>query len=210
MDNGASVVNMSFGKGYSQNKNEVDKAVKYAAAHDVLLVHAAGNDAKNNDDKANHNFPNARFEKHGWFSPKKAKNWIEVGALSWKKGEDAIATFSNYGAKEVDVFAPGVDINSTTPDNQYKDLSGTSMASPVTAGVAAVIRSYYPELTAVQVKECIESSVVKHNYKVKKPGTEETVNFAELCKTGGVINVYEAVKVAATMKGKKKAAQPKA
>ncbi len=210
VDNGALVINMSFGKGFSQNKNAVDQAVKYAADHDVLLVHAAGNDSKDNDDKNNHNYPNARFEKHGWFSPKKAKNWIEVGALSWKKGEEAIAPFSNYGAKEVDVFSPGVDIHSTTPDNTYKDLSGTSMASPVTAGVAALIRSYFPELTAVQVKACIENSVVKHNYKVKKPGTEELVDFSQLCKTSGVVNAYEAVKLAATMKGKRKISAPKA
>lgn len=203
VDNGASVINMSFGKSQSWDKEAVDKAVKYAQSKDVLLVHAAGNDGKDND-AGQTNFPNARFEKRGCFRPKKAKNWIEVGALSWKKNEDAVADFSNYGKNNVDVFAPGVDIYSTLPENQYKNLSGTSMASPVCAGVAAVIRSYYPELTAEQVKECIEKSVVKQDYKVKKPGTEEKVSFSSLSRTGGVINVYNAVKLAGQMKGKKK------
>ncbi len=203
VDNGASVINMSFGKSQSWDKIAVDKAVKYAQSKDVLLVHAAGNDSKDND-AGDTNFPNARFEKKGCFRPKKAKNWIEVGALSWKKNEDAVADFSNYGKANVDVFAPGVDIYSTLPENQYKNLSGTSMASPVCAGVAAVIRSYYPELTAEQVKECIEKSVVKQDYKVKKPGTEEKVSFSSLSRTGGVVNVYNAVKLAGQMKGKKK------
>ncbi len=206
VDNGAQVINMSFGKSFSWDKAAVDKAVKYAQSKDVLLIHAAGNDSKDNDDKANSNFPKASFEKAGWFKPKKAKNWIEVGALSWKKDEDAVATFSNYGQSNVDLFAPGVDIYSTTPENKYKNLSGTSMASPVTAGVAAVIRSYYPELTAEQVKECLEKSVVKQNYKVKKPGSEDKVPFSTLSRTGGVVNVFEAVKLAGQMKGKKKVA----
>jgi cell wall-associated protease len=206
VDNGAQVINMSFGKSFSWDKAAVDKAVKYAQSKDVLLIHAAGNDSKDNDDKANSNFPKASFEKAGWFKPKKAKNWIEVGAMSWKKDEDAVATFSNYGQNNVDLFAPGVDIYSTTPENKYKNLSGTSMASPVTAGVAAVIRSYYPELTAEQVKECLEKSVVKQNYKVKKPGSEDKVPFSTLSRTGGVVNVYEAVKLAGQMKGKKKIA----
>ena len=203
VDNGASVINMSFGKSYNWDKKAVDKAVKYAMSKDVLLVHAAGNDAKDNDAGYN-NFPTARFEKSGLFSAKKAKNWIEVGALSWKKGDESVANFSNYGKQNVDVFAPGVDIYSTTPDGEYKSLSGTSMASPVTAGVAAMIRSYYPELTAEQVKECIEKSVVPQNLKVKKPGTEDTVDFSSLSRTGGVVNAYKAIQLASQMKGKKK------
>ena len=205
VDNGAQVINMSFGKSYSWDKDAVDKAVKYAMSKDVLLVHAAGNDGKNNDSEHN-NFPTARFDKAGWFSPKKAKNWIEVGALSWKKDAESVANFSNYGAKNVDVFAPGVDIYSTAPDGKYKNASGTSMASPVTAGVAAVIRSYFPELTAQQVKECIENSVVKQDFKVKKPGGEEQVQFSTLSRTGGTVNAFKAVQLASQMKGKKKIA----
>ncbi len=204
VDNGASVINMSFGKGYSWDKKAVDKAVKYAMKKDVLLVHAAGNSHQNNDNTDN--FPNDQFEKRGLFGPKKAKNWIEVGALSWKDGEDMAATFSNYGKQNVDLFAPGVDIFSTFPDDEYNAISGTSMASPVVAGVAALIRSYYPELTAEQVKDVLLSNtVMTKNAKVKLPGGEgKVVPFTDLCITGGVVNAYEAVKAASNVKGKKK------
>ncbi len=209
VDNGASVINMSFGKGQSWDKATVDRAVKYARDHDVLLVHAAGNEGVNTNGFSN-NYPNAKFENTGCFGKKTASTWIEVGALSWQKGEDEVAAFSNYGDKIVDVFSPGVDIKSTVPGNKYRDLSGTSMASPVTAGVAALLRSYFPELTAEQVKECIEKSVIKQDFKVKKPGTDELVPFSTLSRTGGIVSAYEAVKIAQQMHGKKKISAPKA
>ena len=205
VDNGASVINMSFGKGYSWDKEVVDKAVKYAEKHDVLLVHAAGNAGQNNDVEPN--YPNDKFKKHGLFGPKKAKSWIEVGALSWKGGEEAAASFSNYGKENVDLFAPGVAIYSTMPENQYAKLNGTSMASPVVAGVAALLRSYYPDLTARQVKDILMSTTVrsKDMEKVKLPGDDsKVVPFTDLCVTGGVVNAFEAVKKAETVKGKKK------
>lgn len=205
VDNGASVINMSFGKGYSWDKKAVDKAVKYAMKHDVLLVHAAGNSHQNNDETDN--FPNDKFEKSGLFGPKSAKNWIEVGALSWKGGDKMAANFSNYGKENVDLFAPGVDIYSTIPEGGYARFNGTSMASPVVAGVAATLRSYYPELTAEQVKDVLMgTTTMTANAKVKKPGGEddELVPFTDLCVTGGVVNAYEASKKAATVKGKKK------
>jgi subtilisin family serine protease len=209
VDNGASVINMSFGKGESWDKKAVDRAVKYAMKHDVLLVHAAGNSNQDNDDSSN--FPNDKFEKAGLFKPKKAKNWVSVGALSWKKGEDSPANFSNYGKENVDLFAPGVDIYSTAPDNHYKHSDGTSMAAPVVAGVAAVIRSYYPDLTAEQVKDVLMKSVTKQNSRVKLPGGNgELVPFTDLCVTGGVVNAFEAVKLAGTVKGKKKNKNSKA
>ncbi len=209
VDNGALVVNMSFGKGYSWDKKAVDKAVKYAAKHDVLLVHAAGNSAQDND--ATDNFPNRTYEKRGLFGSKRAKNWVEVGALSWKEGEDMAANFSNYGKTSVDLFAPGVAIYSTAPENEYRQASGTSMASPVVAGVAALVRSYYPELTAIQVKDVLMSTTtMTKNARVKTPGTGEIVPFTDLCITGGVVNAYEALKKAATVKGKKKLARNKA
>ena len=196
VDNGASIINMSFGKGYSWDKKAVDKAVKYAMKNDVLLVHAAGNSAQNNDNSDN--FPNDKFAKRGLFGPKKAKNWMEIGALSWKSGEDAVASFSNYGKENVDLFSPGHQVYSTMPDGGYERMSGTSMASPVAAGVAAVIRSYYPGLSAVQVKDVLMgSTVMTKNAKVKKPGAKDgdsLVPFSELSITGGVINGYEAVK----------------
>ncbi len=204
VDNGATVINMSFGKGYSWDKEVVDKAVKYAMKHDVLLVHAAGNSNQDNDNTDN--FPNDKFKKHGLFAPKNAKNWIEVGALSWKNGEDMAATFSNYGKENVDLFAPGVDIYSTIPEGNYARFNGTSMASPVVAGVAAAIRSYYPNLSAVQVKDLLMSTTtMSSNAKVKVPGDDENlVPFTDLCVTGGVVNGFEAAKKAEKVKGKRK------
>ncbi len=206
VDNGATVINMSFGKGYSWDKLAVDKAVKYALKNDVLLVHAAGNSNQDND--KTDNFPNDKFEKKGLFSPKKAKNWVEVGALSWQNGEDMAADFSNYGKENVDLFAPGKDIYSTIPEGEYARFDGTSMAAPVAAGVAATIRSYYPNLSAEQVKDVLMSSTtMSANAKVKVPGDEESiVPFTDLCVTGGVVNGYEAAKKAEKMKGKRKKA----
>jgi cell wall-associated protease len=208
VDNGARIINMSFGKGYSWDKKVVDDAVKYAEAHDVLLVHAAGNDGKNND--TSDNFPNKYYEGAGWFSKKKASNWVEVGALNYTDNERVAAPFSNYGKKNVDLFAPGMAIHSTTPDNGYQDAQGTSMAAPVVAGVAALIRSHYPDLTAKQVREILMESVVEIDRQVIKPGTkDEMVNFKELSVTGGVVNALRAMELAAKTKPGKKPKAPK-
>ncbi len=191
VDNGARVINMSFGKSYSPGKAAVDSAVKYAASKNVLLVHAAGNSSKDSDKGGN--FPTKKL-----IAGTSADNWLEVGASSWKGGKNLAANFSNYGKTTVDVFAPGVAIYSTAPDQKYKEAQGTSMASPVTAGVAAMIMSYYPKLTAVQVKDIIMQSTVKYKkLKVSKPGSkEEKIKFSALSKTGGVVNAYEAIKLA--------------
>lgn len=190
VDNGAKVINMSFGKGYSFNKTIVDEAVKYAESKDVLMIHAAGNDSKNIDKESNYPTP---FYADG----KRCSTWIEVGASD---KDQQPAEFSNFGAKTVNVFAPGVEIYSTVPDNKYEALSGTSMASPVTAGLAALIRSYYPNLTAAQVKSVIENSSVKPTQKVKIPGTKKKTKYKKLCTTGGIINADSALKAAATIK----------
>ena len=195
VDNGASVINMSFGKKYSYNKKVVDDAIKYAESKDVLIVHAAGNDALNID-KITH-YPCKKFEN----SNVEASNFIDVGALNWRDSAYVPASFSNYGKKTVDVFAPGVDIYSSKNGGGYINESGTSMASPVTAGVAAVLRSYYPFLTATQVKDIIKKSVDKR-YKKKKiilPGDKEEKakeKFATLSETGGIVNLYNAVLLA--------------
>ena len=202
VDNGAQVINMSFGKSYVWDKDVVDRAVKYAQKHDVLLVHAAGNDGSNND--TGNNFPNDTYDKKGWFKPKKAKVWMEIGALNWKGGENTPASFSNYGKENVDVFAPGVAIYSTTVGDNYDSYPGTSMASPMVAGVAALLRSYFPELSAMQVKEIIMDSAKPQNMMVVKPGTDEKVNFSELSVTGGILDAYGAVEKASQTKGKKK------
>ena len=205
VDNGASIINMSFGKGFSPEKEYVDAAVKYAAEHDVLLVHAAGNDAENND--TDPNFPNDGYNKavkKGMFKKEKtADNWLEIGALSWRKGDKSIAGFSNYGKTNVDLFSPGVAIYSTVPDSKYGNAQGTSMAAPAAAGVAAIIRSYYPDLSANQVRELMINSVEKQDGEVYKPGTTEKVKFADISVSGGTVSASKAVSMAETVKPKK-------
>jgi len=199
VDNGAQVINMSFGKSFSPEKKWVDDAVKYADSKGVLLVHAAGNDAKNLD--TTFNYPSPVFLEDG----KRAGNWITVGASGDPKAGGLTANFSNYGKKEVDVFAPGVKIYSTVPGgNTYQNLQGTSMASPVVAGLAAFILEYYPNLSPSQVKMVIEKSSQKPADKVLNPGNDEMVTLSELSRSGGVINAFEAIKLASTIKGQRK------
>ena len=201
VDNGAKVINMSFGKGLSPEKKWVDSAVRYAELKDVLIVHAAGNDGEDNDTTGN--FPNPDLA----ILHRKATNFITVGASSDPKvSGDYIGDFSNYGKNSVDIFAPGVKIYSTLPGrSSYGYLRGTSMASPVVAGVAAVIRSYFPALSASQVKYAIEKSVVADtSIKVTRPGTKEMMKMTELCTSGGWINAYNAVKVAASLQTEKR------
>lgn len=189
-DNGAKVINMSFGKTHSPYKAAVDEAVRYAESKDVLLIHAAGNDSKNTDTE--NNFPRDIMD-----DGKEVSNWIEVGAVDWQGGKHTPASFSNYGKTNVDIFAPGVDIYSSIPFSSYATYDGTSMASPVTAGVAALVRSYYPQLSAAQVKDILLSSAVPVKKKVIIPGEKKKkIKMKELCKTGGVVNAYEAVKLA--------------
>lgn len=203
VDNGARIINMSFGKQYSFDKKVVDAAVKYAVKKDVLLVHAAGNDGINTDLVTF--YPNDRYKN----KRKQAKTWLEIGALSWQGGENAIANFSNFGADNVDVFSPGVDLYSTTPDNEYAPLSGTSMAAPAASGVAALIMSYYPKLSAQQVKQIMLTSSVKTGGEVISPKGNR-VNFNKLCRTGGIINAYDALTLAGATKGKRKIKLPRA
>ncbi len=194
VDNGAKVVNMSFGKGFSPEKNWVDDAVKYAESKGVLLVHAAGNSHQNLD--STENYPTPVLE-----NGSRATNWITVGASGDPKAGGLTANFSNYGKKEVDVFAPGVKIYSTVPGgNTYQNLQGTSMASPVVAGLAAFILEYYPKLSPQQVKMVIEKSSTNPGVKVKNPETGEDVDLSDISRTGGVINAYEAIKLASTLK----------
>ncbi|MEJ5994686.1 S8 family peptidase [Pedobacter sp. Du54] len=194
-DNGAKVINMSFGKSYSWDKSVVDDAVKYAVSKDVLLVQAAGNENKNIDIEPN--FPNRKY-----LNGEVASSFLTVGASGFVDDETLKGSFSNFGKTAVDVFAPGVKIKSTTTENTYKEEDGTSMASPVVAGLAALIRSYYPKLTAVQVKDIILKSVVKvnHNITYLKGKEPVSVPFSEICVTGGVVNAYNALKLAAIYK----------
>ena len=244
VDNGAKVINMSFGKSFKWNKKAVDDAVKYAEQKGVLLVHAAGNDNENND--VSENYPNKYFETPESIAYEKAhrkslglvpaikpdipvsnpydryrrpssatfkklpmdttkfgfahaSNWIEVGASSYYNDPNLKATFSNYGKHTVDVFAPGFMINSTVPGSKYKEFDGTSMASPVVSGLAALILSYYPDLKPSEVRDIIMKSVSKVDIKVKhkdEKGQSTRVAFTELCTSGGVVNAYQALLLA--------------
>lgn len=208
VDNGAKVINMSFGKYFSPEKKWVDEAVKYAQNKGVLIVAAAGNESYNADSLIH--FPSRMFD-----DGKIATNWITVGASGdpamnqvspsdGKKYSSLTAAFSNYGKTEVDVFAPGMKIYSTVPGGDtYANAQGTSMASPVVAGIAAFILSYYPALSAEQVKYVIEKSTIAPLYDVIKPGTSEIVKLSDLSKSGGVVNAYEAIKLASTLKGER-------
>ena len=204
VDNGAQVISMSFGKEFSPEKQWVDEAVQYAEKMGVLLVHAAGNDGKNVD--TTDNFPSPIYKA----TNKKATNWITVGASGDPSNGGIAANFSNYGKKEVDIFAPGVQIYSTMPGgDKYGEASGTSMACPVVAGTAALIMSYYPTLSAQQIKYVIEKSANQINEVVKQPGSDLTVPFNELSKSGGLLNAYSAIQLASTLKGERKMAKEK-
>jgi subtilisin family serine protease len=198
VDNGAKVINMSFGKSFSPQKAWIDDAVKYAASKDVLLVHAAGNDHENVD--SSDNFPSPDFIGGTDTAP----NWITVGASGDDKLGGLVAGFSNYGKRTVDVFAPGVKIYSTVLDNGYDFADGTSMASPVVAGVAALLREYFPSLNAEQVKYVIEKSAIAPDEPVTLPGTDTQVQLSQLCTSGGIVNAYAAIKLAETLKGDNK------
>jgi cell wall-associated protease len=211
VDNGAKVINMSFGKAWVKDKKVVDDAVKYAESKGVLLIHAAGNENTNIDEVTH--YPCRAMEDGSLVN-----NWLEIGAMGYdfdiKAGDEEkplpkspkfkmiVGDFSNYGVKYVDVFAPGVDIYSTTPENTYAFFNGTSMAAPATSGVAAVLMSYFPNLTAAQVRDILIKSSTKYpKYKLKKPGTkDELVMLSDLSASGGVVNLYNAIKLASKIK----------
>ncbi len=197
VDNGAKIINTSFGKGYSPNKKWVYDAIKYAAKKDVLIVNAAGNDGKDID--VTKTYPNDSED----LVNEIADNVLTIGAMSLHYDEKLPANFSNFGKTNVDVFAPGVDIYATVPKDAYASNSGTSMAAPSAAGVAALVRSYYPKLSASQVKHILMNSGIKINFEVIKPGSQsrenpngEKVPFSDLCVSGRVVNAYNALKMA--------------
>jgi subtilisin family serine protease len=190
VDNGAQVINMSFGKGYSPFQKEVYEAMKYADSKGVLLVHAAGNDAANLD--KDDNFPTSMYS----FQTEKLPLYLTIGASTRNAKGKLAADFSNYGQTKVDVFAPGHDIWNAVPQSAYKKLNGTSMAAPMVSGVAALLKSYFPALTMNEITTIMLKSATPYKGKMNTlPGAEENVDFAKLSVTGAVINVEAAVKM---------------
>lgn len=194
VNNGASIINMSFGKPVSPYKQFVDDAIKYAASKNVLVVHGSGNDGEDLDE--NVFYPNAFF-----LDGTTATNMLTVGASGDHSTGNLVAPFSNYSNKVVDIFAPGVYINSTTTNNGYEPFDGTSMASPVAAGVAGLIKSYFPSLTPQQIIELLMRTGITIQEEVNCPGSDKKVAMKKLCKSGKIINAYEAVKLALQLYG---------
>lgn len=198
VDNGAQIINMSFGKEFSPQRPAVEAAYKYAASKNVLLVHAAGNEDDNLD--VTPHYP-ASFYLDGATPP----NLLTIGASGPTDDENLPASFSNYSKRQVDVFAPGVGIFSTLPGNKYGSESGTSMAAPVTAGVAAVLKSYFPSLSAADLKRIIRQSAQVHHTQVLVPGEGgKKADFATLSATGGIVDLYAALQLAMQQEGAKK------
>jgi subtilisin family serine protease len=200
VDNGAKIINMSFGKKISPHKEWVDEAFKYAASKDVLLVQAAGNDSQDVDTIPS--FPNDTFLDG---SSTDADNYINVGASSAKLGDHLAGDFSNYGKKNVDVFAPGVKVTTINTDAEFMTEDGTSFSSPITAGVAALVLEYYPTLSARQLKQVIlQSATPLTGTMVYRPGSKTIkVDFTTLSKTGGIVNAYKALQIASKLKGER-------
>lgn len=195
VDNGAKVINMSFGKSYSPHAKEVFEAFKYADSKGVLLVHAAGNDAKDIDTEPN--FPTSKYE----FQTAKLDHFLTIGASTRfpkdkKQGFGNLAAdFSNYGQVGVDVFAPGYEIWNTVPQSDYAKLQGTSMAAPMVAGVAAMLKSYFPKLSMLEIKNIMLTTASDYKGSMQQmPGEETAVDFGKLSTTGGVVDVLAAVK----------------
>jgi cell wall-associated protease len=190
VDNGARIINASFGKSFSPNKEWVYEAIKYAARKNVLIVHAAGNDGLNLDDPANANFPNDQ-EAAG---PEFADNVLTVGSLDETYGSEMVSSFSNYGRSNVDIFAPGGGIYSTMPGDDYTFQGGTSMAAPAVSGIAALILSRFPKLSAAQVKKIIMQSGLSVKTPVILAGDSDLSEpFSEISRSGKIANAYNAL-----------------
>jgi subtilisin family serine protease len=191
VNNGADIINLSFGKDYSPQKQFVDYAIKYAEDKNVLIIHAAGNSALNIDETE-------RYPSHRYSNNTYATNWLNVGASSITADKKLAAEFSNYGKQNVHLFAPGAKVITTYPENKYEMTNGTSFSCPVTSGVAALVLSYYPELSAVELKEILIKSTTNYKkLKVLQPNTSSPekikIPFSTLSQTGGIVNAYQAL-----------------
>lgn len=196
VNNGAKVINMSFGKNFSLHPKWVFDAIKYASEKDVLIVTSAGNSAK--DLNYHEYFPNDSFDNDVEVSD----NFIMVGSTSLNMNEKLLSSYSNYGSIDVDIFAPGEQVYTTLPKNKYRFDSGTSISSAVVSGVAALIKSYYPNLSASEVKEIIMASGIEYPFEAKVPGTknpEKLLPFKLFSKSGKIVNAYNALLMAESL-----------
>jgi subtilisin family serine protease len=190
VDNGAKIINGSFGKAFSPKAEWVYDAIKYAADNDVLIVHAAGNDGLDMDRLSNEGYPNDHRNSDNEF----ADNLITVGAINDTYGSEMVASFSNYGSQNVDVFAPGGSVYSSMPGSEYKFQGGTSMAAPAVSGVAALIRSYFPKLSAAEVKKILMDSGLSTKLSVVVAGDPaKSRSFDQLSRSGKIVNAYNAL-----------------
>ncbi len=193
-DNGAKIINMSFGKPLSLNRSWVDDAIVYAESKDVLIVCSAGNDNIEINLENTH-YPND-YSKTG---EEISNNLIKVGASTYSLDKTLKAYFSNYSKKHIDLFAPGYKVYSTSHGNIYRPINGTSLSAPIVSGVAALIRSYHPDLSAFEVKDILMKSGVSYDIDVEiiqEDGSEKLVPFSELSKSGKIVNAYNALLMA--------------
>ena len=201
VDNGAQVINMSFGKAYSPHAEEVYEAFKYADENGVLLVHAAGNDSKDIGEESN--FPTPMYS----YQTKKLDHWLEIGASTrYEKKGMLAAPFSNYSTTLVDVFAPGYEIMNTVPQSEYQELQGTSMACPMVAGAAAFLKSYFPDMSMKKIKKVLLSTAKSYTGTMQEmPGGQsrtfqaDKVDFGKLSVTGAVIDLEAATEACLEM-----------
>ncbi len=200
VDNGAKVINMSFGNSFGDHSEWIKEAFLYAEKHDVILIAGSGNNSRNNDI-----FPFYPIDYDENTGKEYCNNFIKVGAITLDGDKNFLAYFTNYGKETVDIFAPGYFLKTTDPVVGYSYRDGTSMASPIVAGVAALVRSYYPKLSAADVKQILLDSSVKYDLEVQVPGEKKGTlkNFQELSKSGGVVNAYNALLMAKHWKKKK-------
>jgi subtilisin family serine protease len=209
VDNGASIINLSAGKYFASNAQYVVEAIKYAESKGVLFVAAAGNEGTNIETTIN--YPRKFYTENGQI--KYFSNLLCVGASTWMKQwnadkdpanltrkYDLAASFSNFSGNVVDLYSPGVEVNSTVPGGKYQRLGGTSMAAPNAAGVAAIIKGYFPDLTAAQLKDILMKSSRKYTGLSVKTKELGKVDFATLSRTGGVIDAYNAFMMAKDMR----------
>jgi subtilisin family serine protease len=187
VDNGAQIINMSFGKEFSPHSDKVREAIVYAASKGVLLVNAAGNDSVDID--SDYSYPSDRLNNE----PEVSSNFITIGAIGPVNNPLMVAPFSNYGNENVDLFAPGAIIYAPVPSDKYEALSGTSMAAPAVSGVAAILLSYYPKLSPEAIRKALMASVVKIDYELQVGYNRRKSTMGELSQTGGIVNAYNAL-----------------